>query len=100
MTEIDGVEWDKCLEDMADRSALDSMAARSIENLKKMGVEPDAPPLARAYAKGIPTIIATDTEIYLRMTLTEIAEEWCWDDPVDLLAVLAKADGERECSND
>jgi hypothetical protein len=29
------------------------------------------------------------------MSLQEIAEEWNWDDPVDLLAVLAEANEKR-----
>ncbi len=51
-----------------------------------------SPSMARAEAKGIPFDIATDTELYLDMTLREIAEEWCVKDPVDLLVVLAEAE--------
>lgn len=79
---------------MSDR--LKEMADKAIENLKKQGAFADAPPVARAYAKGIPTIIATDAEAYFKMTLEEIAEEWDLEDPVDLLAAISKADERGE----
>ncbi len=56
---------------------------------------PDSPK-QRACGRTLPLMYATDVEVYLRMTLVEIAEEWMWDDPIHLLAVLVKADQERD----
>lgn len=64
----------------------------SAERLAIKGRLPDANPVLRAYAKGIRVQTATDAEIYLGMTLEEIAMEWNLVDPVDLLAVIDDAD--------
>ncbi len=56
---------------------------------------PDSPK-RRAYDRELPPMYATDATEYLEMTLVEIAEEWMWDDPIELLAVLVKADQERD----
>ena len=50
--------------------------------------------MACAYAQDVPGIYATDTSSYLDMTLRELTEEWNLADPVELFALLAKADSE------
>lgn len=42
-----------------------------------------------AYAAGITPTVATDADVYLSLTLSEIADEWRID-PIVLLAALAK----------
>ncbi len=66
-------------------------AMETLKNLKGKELEPGASPLARAYALGIPMIWATDVEVWLKMTLEDIAEEVCLADPVELLKVIAEA---------
>lgn len=44
--------------------------------------------LRRAYDLQITPIVATDVDVYLDMTLGDIAYEWN-EDPVELLAVLS-----------
>ena len=45
--------------------------------------------IGRAYSLGIHPIVATDVDMYMSMTLQEIAEEWDVD-PVEMLAVLSR----------
>ena len=78
--------------DDKDDKWLEEKAGHSIDSLKRAGREKGASPLARACAMGIPAIIAGDAEVYLDLTLSQIAVEWCVKDPVELLMVLAEAD--------
>ncbi len=69
---------------------LEEKAKMALRNLTDPKNLTNSSAKARAYAKGIPCMYATDTDSLLEMTLEEIALEWNIPDPVDLLSILVE----------